>query len=233
MKNAIVKLIGADSRFFAIFLEHVKDQNLGAWCDSTGIFKGTRADAIQVLKDMADALLHLRQHKVLHNDIKPSNILYGRSGAILIDFGNSTDDVNPALGGGGTPWYVGPEYLEFDPNGQPIRGPPCDMWALGVVMIYLLRLTPLPDLGRQVKEWIISDVRRKPTDRDSMKRWVGLVGETRSNLNTDNRVEDLVYRMLDRSPVSRIQPVELHRLAASYFGASQAPEFTSTAEQLP
>jgi len=94
---------------------------------------------------MARALQHLREKKVLHNDIKPSNILYGEeTGAVLIDFGLGTLE-GSLPSSGGTPCYVAPEYLN-----KRRREAAAEVWALGIVMIYLLKLVPIPDSGREV-----------------------------------------------------------------------------------
>ncbi|RYP41521.1 hypothetical protein DL768_010487 [Monosporascus sp. mg162] len=53
---------------------------------------------------MAQAFHDLRKQKILHNDIKPANILYSRErGAVLIDFGLASYDGEIARAGG-TPW---------------------------------------------------------------------------------------------------------------------------------
>lgn len=77
----------------------------------------------------------------MHNDIKLANILYSPTrGAVLIDFGLSFVTGHP-LPSGGTPWYLPPEFTE---NWR-FRGPPSDIWALGVVMLWLLGRIPVPE----------------------------------------------------------------------------------------
>jgi serine/threonine protein kinase len=155
-EDNIVKLLGGDARISALFLESIDARDLThrSWCGySDGrIFKGTTADAKCVLHDMARALQYLRVKKIKHNDIKPANILYSGEKAVLIDFGLGTFDGAPTSRGG-TPWYVAPEY-RYTGN----RGGPSDMWALGIVMLYLLKRLALPDAGVEVPSWPIKDI---------------------------------------------------------------------------
>lgn len=150
------------------------------WCDVKGNkqFLGTRAHAVRVLTDMSQALLHLRQKGVLHNDIKPANVLFSEQrGAVLIDFGLATVDGSLATTGG-TPWYVPREYMDYTR-----RAAPADVWALGVVVVYLMSHIPLPDSERQVKSRRIRDVEifgrgdplLPPRARRMMTEWLGII----------------------------------------------------------
>ncbi|KLU89606.1 serine/threonine protein kinase [Magnaporthiopsis poae ATCC 64411] len=201
----IVELFAGDARLEALIMDNVDAHDLSSrhWCDVKGNkhFLGTRAHAVRVLTDMSQALLHLRQKGVLHNDIKPANILFSeRRGAVLIDFGLATVDGSLATTGG-TPWYVPREYLEKDR-----RAAPADVWALGVVIVYLLGLVPLPDSERQVKSWRIRDImlfsggdRLLPSRAEGMMtEWLGLIeGIGREmELSEDDLVANLVASML-------------------------------------
>ncbi|KAL8380661.1 hypothetical protein RB595_005098 [Gaeumannomyces hyphopodioides] len=187
--NVIVELFGADARLEALIMDSVDARDLGSgrWCDIKGNkhFLGTRAHTVRVLTDMSRALLHLRQKGVLHNDIKPSNILFSEyRGAVLIDFGLATLDGSLASTGG-TPWYVPREYMDHSR-----RAAAADVWALGVVVAYLLGHMPLPDSERQVKSWLIRNVARPRPDpllppsptHARMIQWLDIVKAIRSKL---------------------------------------------------
>lgn len=101
-------------------------------------FRGTVEDAYTILADISSALAYLASKGIMHNDIRASNILYsGRGvpgGAILIDFGLSRRvDEDPEDRGGGTPWYIAPEYPAYT------RESSADIWSLGIVMLYVMR----------------------------------------------------------------------------------------------
>ncbi|KAJ2990824.1 hypothetical protein NUW58_g2764 [Xylaria curta] len=215
--ESIVKLYGGDARYLSLYMEHVDGKDLAArnvWRDNTtDMFRGSRGDAVRILKDIAGALHYVHQKKRIHNDIKPANILYSRDrGAVLCDFGLSTRTADPATTGG-TPYYVPPEFI-----GQKLRGPASDAWALGVTMLYVLQKISFPD-ARGVRGhpkqlyWMIADVNRKQghsSHRTSssavaqMQQWLSEVNEAKAQLNPRDKVELLVLQMLMPNPNQRV-----------------------------
>ncbi|KAH8681856.1 kinase-like domain-containing protein [Xylariales sp. PMI_506] len=214
--ESIVKLYGGDARYLSLYMEHIDGKDLaarGVWRDTANdIFIGDRSDAVRILKDIASALNYVHQRKRIHNDIKPANILYSRDrGAVLCDFGLSTRTSDPATNGG-TPYYVPPEFI-----GQKLRGPPSDVWALGVTMLYVLRRITFPDArGRQghAKQlyWMIAEVNRKthhhsgktPSAVLQMQQWLNEVNEAKAKLNPKDKLHQLVSQMLTPNPAQRI-----------------------------
>lgn len=120
---------------------------------------------------------------------------------MLIDFGLA----GPlgAASNGGTPWYVAPEYLEED-----VRGTPADVFALGVVMLYVLRCCVLPEswyrFYNEHAEWLIRDIGAgQLTAVNAMKNWLQEVDRQRDGLKASDtfsgseaELRMLVYRML-------------------------------------
>lgn len=107
---------------------------------AAGRFPG-RADRVRLLVEVARALGHAHAHRIIHRDVKPSNILIGDDGRPrLTDFGlaKSLDQSQPLTAPGqmiGTLRYMPPEQIE----GEVDRiGPSCDVYALGVVLYELL-----------------------------------------------------------------------------------------------
>lgn len=218
--KSIPRLFGGDSRYLSLYMEHIEAKDLttrGHWQNAqTTMFMGSQSDAERILRDIGGALDYLHGQGLVHNDIKPGNVMYNRErGAVLCDFGMSYDKSAPQERIGGTPYYIGPEYV-----GQKLRGAPGDVWALGVTMLYVLGKIGLPD-ARAVKAhplqlyWQIRNInassqsqRNQPgfdgrTAAQKMQIWLNDVSIAKSRLNLRDVAERLVADMLAFKPSQR------------------------------
>jgi serine/threonine-protein kinase len=102
-------------------------------------------DALQITREVADALCYAHSHHVIHRDIKPENILLESGHAVVADFGIAR--AISAAGGEkltetglavGTPAYMSPEQAagERDLDGR------SDEYALGCVLYEMLAGQP-------------------------------------------------------------------------------------------
>ena len=105
----------------------------------------------RVLHDVASGLAYLHDQGIIHQDIKPDNILIDPLGNYVItDFGISIQSrstlrksMNIATGSGTTA-YMGPE--RFSKNPQPVKA--SDIWSLGATIYELLTgNTPFGEIG--------------------------------------------------------------------------------------
>ena len=96
--------------------------------------------ALEIILQVAYALLHLHSHGVIHRDLKPENILITEEGEIkVIDFGiaqlheeeKNVTDADRFLG---TPNYMSPEQKE-DPSSVTFSS---DIYSLGVILYELI-----------------------------------------------------------------------------------------------
>jgi serine/threonine-protein kinase len=90
--------------------------------------------AIAVLRECLAALNALHRAKIIHGDVKPSNIMLKRTGnAKIIDIGSAFDLTLPPVRRACTPAYAAPEVLEG--ADQTERS---DLCSLGYVLIEML-----------------------------------------------------------------------------------------------
>lgn len=139
-------------------------------------------DIIKFLHDVSAGLEYLHDHNIIHQDIKPDNILVDNNCNYLVtDFGisvNSDGGIFNTNGmSGGTRAYMGPERF----GGNTVNT--SDMWALGATAVELLMGNPpygehggllqaegeplpqLPKLQPEVKNMILGCLAQDPTKR--------------------------------------------------------------------
>lgn len=90
--------------------------------------------AIQILRDCLAALAALHRQKIVHGDLKPSNVMLKRTGsAKIVDIGSAVDLRRAAGRQVWSPTYAAPEVLE---GGTPT--PQADLASLGYVLVEML-----------------------------------------------------------------------------------------------
>lgn len=131
----------------------------------------TVRDTLRIATDLLDVLGHAHALGIVHRDVKPDNIIIGRDGAYLLDFGISravalsgTDRLTRSGVAVGTSRYMSPEQIMAvdDPD------PRSDLYSLGCVLFECLagkppyhhpnevrvlqmhQIAPVPDLREQV-----------------------------------------------------------------------------------
>ena len=90
---------------------------------------------------IALALKHVHDHKVLHRDLKTQNVFLTKAGAIKLgDFGIAkclSESISKASTIVGTPYFLAPEIMKGNPYSYE-----ADIWALGVLLYELCSLKP-------------------------------------------------------------------------------------------
>ncbi|MBI3983420.1 MAG: protein kinase, partial [Gemmatimonadetes bacterium] len=154
------------------------------------------AEAVRVLRDVADALAHAHEHGVVHRDIKPENILLSGQHAMVTDFGvakavseatgrHALTTAGVALG---TPAYMAPEQATADPNVDTRA----DIYAVGVVA-YELLTGRTPFIGTTAQQMLAAHLTDKP---DPVSRYRDTVPPA---------LEAVVMRCLEKKPADRWQ----------------------------
>lgn len=95
----------------------------------------SRQQMRQVMDDILDGVDYLHKRGIVHNDLKPSNIIITSSSrAKIIDFGFSSSEDSAYSGvRGGSDGYIAPEIL----RGERSVGSASDIYSVGKIMKYM------------------------------------------------------------------------------------------------
>ncbi|XP_062417470.1 striated muscle preferentially expressed protein kinase [Pungitius pungitius] len=101
-------------------------------------FRYSEDDVVAYLVQILQGVEYLHNHRVLHLDLKPDNIMVTHLNAVkIVDFG-SAQSFNPLslrarASAAGTLEYMAPEMVKGE-----VVGPPADIWTVGVVTYIML-----------------------------------------------------------------------------------------------
>jgi len=185
---------------------------LASFVDSDQESTLSRQDHIILLAQMSQALSFVHSKGLVHDDVKPENIMWSPAiadvpaRAVLIDFGAcfvSTGGAAADFTMSGTPPYVAPEFLAKQ------KSPAVDAWALGVTMLFVMGAIALPD-----GNWFLPDVFVEGEARAQLLGWQNGIAEAREVLLTaasketprdaTMHVQLLVARLLHDKPEERL-----------------------------
>ncbi|HEX5819530.1 MAG TPA: serine/threonine-protein kinase [Gemmatimonadales bacterium] len=160
------------------------------------------ADAVRILREIADAVALAHRRGIVHRDLKPENVMLSGEHAIVADFG-----VAKALhvAGGherltatgmavGTPAYMAPEQAA----GDAMTDHRADIYALGVLGYELLTGAP-PFVGSSPQQVVVAHLTRAPEP----------IGSLRPGVPT--RIAAAVMRCLEKRPADRWQSADEFR----------------------
>ncbi len=153
-------------------------------------------DALQIAREVADALSYAHSHDVVHRDIKPENILLESGHAVVADFGIAR--AITAAGGAkltetgialGTPAYMSPEQAA---GSKELDGR-SDLYSLGCVLYEMLGGQP-PFTGPTVESIVHQHLAAEPP------------AITRIRPAVPAHIAGVLARALAKTPADRFSP---------------------------
>ena len=121
-------------------MEHIAGGSLQDYVEQHGPLPEQKA--LSIIRQVASALDHVHQHKILHLDVKPANVMLRDDGtAVLIDFGiskhytDSGTQTTTSLGGISRGYAPMEQYAE---DGVAKFSPATDIYSLGATLYFML-----------------------------------------------------------------------------------------------
>ncbi|MEU8401069.1 serine/threonine-protein kinase [Nonomuraea sp. NPDC048892] len=162
------------------------------------------ADLQRLAVATATALAAIHRAGVVHRDFKPANVLLGRDGARVIDFGiaRAMDDaVTRTSSIVGTPAYMAPEQFLGAP-----AGPAVDVFAWGSVMVYAV--TGAPPFGNDSLPAVLRRIQYEEPRLDGVPEPLRSIVHACLAKDPTARpaMQDVLFQLIGASPVRPPQP---------------------------
>jgi serine/threonine-protein kinase len=190
---------GTADGFLFYVMPYVEGETLRARLSRDGALP--IAEAVRLIRELADALAYAHEHGVMHRDLKPENVLLSGGHAVVADFGiakaiaaaTENDSIARATitrtgVAVGTPAYMAPEQAVGDPS----TNHRADLYSLGVVAYELLSGAH-PFAGRTSQALAAAHLTETPAP----------ISERRADVPP--AIADLVTRLLAKDPGARPQ----------------------------
>jgi len=156
-----------------------------------------KKDLVKCAKGMAEALSYLHYRKIIHRDIKSSNVLLEIDTTLdrvqevrLCDFGVSkATETAIAITFTGTNLWVAPEVFDVQFGVVSSYDEKCDIWSFGMVLVEMVTLNP-PYYGISTTE-ATQNIRN------------GIPPPLDANPNVEESISNLIYSCLKKVPSER------------------------------
>src|ERR1700694_3773810 len=169
--------------------------------------------AASFLDQIASSLQYAHDSKVVHRDVKPSNILLRRDGyAYLVDFGLAkammgAESLTSEGAMVGTPEYMAPEQSNGESDYR------SDIYSLGVIL-YQMLTGRVPFMAESPVAISLKHIQTQPTPPRELNEEIPLT------------VEEVIMKAMAKDPNERYQ--EAQALSAAYWKALQSEQAQPT-----
>ena len=144
-----------------------------------------------MIAQVAIALGHLHEQKIVYRDLKPENVLFNRDGYLLLaDFGLATKVDKNKLANSfcGTAEYLSPEMLESTGHDHTV-----DWWTLGILLYEMLvGIPPFFHKNKHRMYFLIKEAK------------VTYPIPEKHNIFVSDNAQDLINKLLDKNRKKRI-----------------------------
>jgi len=135
-------------------MDFIEGENLNDMVKREGPLSEGRA--LGYIRQIADALSYVHDHKIMHLDVKPANVLVRKSDdkAILIDFGTAKQYDSEGTQTSTTPVGLSVGYAPIEmtkPGGVQTFSPETDVYSLGATLYYLVTGQNPPDASERME----------------------------------------------------------------------------------
>jgi serine/threonine protein kinase len=203
-----------------ILMEYVSGDPLASIVNREGSLSEARA--IDIARQVCDALEHAHSKGIVHRDLKPSNIIVADDGTVkVVDFGIAkimssrfSSDLTEADELTGSPFYMSPEQCACDELDAR-----SDIYSLGCVLFEMVVGTP-PFTNRNPVKVILSHINEPPRDL------------CKSNLHSKVTPEfnTILSRCLQKRASDRYQTVTALSKDLELVGSGRKPAVISNAK---
>jgi serine/threonine protein kinase len=208
--------MGIDDAERFIVMEFVEGPTLRELLDNEGPLEVERAT--EITGGLASALAYAHGLRIVHRDVKPSNVLLPQDGVKLVDMGIarllSPQALTLTLRGLGTARYMSPEQA----RGEPLDGR-SDLYSLGCVLFEMLTGRP-PFDGNPIALSYAHSHTPAPRVRSIQPE-------------VPAAMDELVASMLEKDPLNRPQTGEEVSRSLAAFTAQDAIEPMASTEPVP
>lgn len=199
----IANILAADEQALSLVLRYEDGKSLDILVNEHQMSTLSPDLGASIFSQMAGALTFVHAQEILHDDVKPANIIwsYDSRRAVLIDFGASQVDLQ--FTESGTPPYAAPEFL------QRMKSYKSDVWALGITMTFGLGYIALPS-----GDWLLPAALQDGTrEREDMESWISSI--TNLKMSQLEREYPALAKALEEIPERRLSSDELRQRLSS------------------